>query len=92
MASTTGCGSARPAPEGPFGDDDQPFAPVSFFVAFPGIWLRRHRVRRDKPGSHGRRRVDGSGFDVLRVVVTAVDDDQILDAADDVELTVEVDA
>ena len=66
-------------------------SPVSFVGCLRHL-VGRHRERRDKPGSHGRRRVDGSGLDVLRVVVTAVDDDQILDAADDVELTVEVDA
>ena len=48
--------------------------------------------RRDEPGPHRVGGLGRGGLDVLRVVVAAVDDHQVLDAAGDEQFPVEVDA
>ena len=62
-----------------FGDDHQLLAGVG-----------RHGERGDVSPSDDRRRLRRGGLDILRVVLTAVDRDQIRDATGDIQLTVEV--
>ena len=57
-----------------------------------GSWffVDRHRERRDISTPHHRRCLRRGGLDVLRIVVTTVDDHQIRDSAGDVDLPVEI--
>src|SRR5271156_2878820 len=74
----------------PFGNDDHTLAGLIGGRSPPPV--RPHRERRDVTRSHCRRRLGRGGLDILRIVVAAIDDNQILDTPGDVELTVEVDA
>jgi hypothetical protein len=74
----------------PFGNDDQTLA--GLIGGRSRHLVRRHRERRDVTRSHCRRRLGRGGLDILRIVVAAIHDNQILDTPSDVELTVEVDA
>src|SRR5262249_55699959 len=54
--------------------------------------IGRHGKRCDVTTADGGRGLADRGFDVGRVVVAAVDDDQVFDSPGQVQLTVEVDA
>src|ERR1700734_2256162 len=80
-------------PAGPrcsFGDDHDAFA--GLIRGRSRYLVRRHRKRCDETRSHLARRLCRGGLDILRIVVAAIHDDQILDAPGDVELTIQIDA
>src|SRR5690606_1596265 len=84
------------------GDDDELFGGVVGVELQPGMaallehlggqLVGRNRERGDEAGAQRLARLLRGVLEVLRVVVAAVDDHQVLDAAGDVELAVEVDA